>query len=304
MTHKKQTTRKKAQRQAVLHRHVKHAVVPHKDNQYRPHLIRWQGVTVVLALIVVLQLVYGLATNGGVLGRVSNIDTTQLLDDTNSARVEAGLPELRESDALGRAAVLKGQDMIENNYWAHTSPTGVTPWKWLGDVGYEYAQAGENLAKNYPTAESTVDAWMASETHRANILNSAYSEVGFAVVDGILDGRDATVVVAYYGAPPSSAVVAGEAEVTPTVFAAPVAESATSPLAYFGSALQSLSPATIGALGLLVILSVVALVAHHYRQKLPVAWRKSWKVHHGMYTFVGALGLAVLLVWATGGGQL
>ena len=58
---------------------------------------------------------------------------------------------------LNEAAQLKAQDMFRYNYWAHTSPRGVEPWKWLGDVGYTYSIAGENLAKNYPTAVATVD---------------------------------------------------------------------------------------------------------------------------------------------------
>ncbi|MFS8119533.1 MAG: CAP domain-containing protein, partial [Microcoleus sp.] len=51
----------------------------------------------------------------------------------------------------------------------HVSPTGVQPWVWINDTGYNYDTAGENLAKNYPSTQATVDAWMASPVHRANI---------------------------------------------------------------------------------------------------------------------------------------
>jgi len=206
------------------------------------------------------------------------------------------------NEELNQAAFLKARDMFANNYWAHTSPSGVSPWKWLGDAGYNYDVAGENLAKNYPTADATVSAWMNSETHKANILNNKYQDIGFAVVDGMLDGRDTTLVVAYYGTPASAAVEGSNAE--RVVFAPPVSGGVGNPLTYFGTALQSLSPATLGVLGMLTIVGLLAVAAHHYRGKLPKAWRQSWKQHHGMYTLGLVVGLALVIVFATGGGQI
>jgi len=177
----------------------------------------------------------------------------------------------------------------------------VQPWKWFSDVGYNYSSAGENLAKNYPTAGATVQAWMNSQTHRENILKSEYVDVGFAVVDGQLDGQNTTLVVALYGAP----VAAVEAASTQPTFSAPaVAVAAQHPLAYFGSALEALSPVTIAILGLLGIVAIVGVAAHHYRNQLPKTWRKSWRVHHGFYTFLGMITLGVLIIIATGGGQI
>jgi len=263
--------------------------------------------TAVLVVAVLMQVTYGFVSSGRleVLGRVSNISVTELVTDTNSERAKSALPELKVNEALSAAAFLKAKDMFANNYWAHTSPNGVTPWKWIGDAGYNYNVAGENLAKNYPTAGTTVSAWMNSETHRANILNSNYQDVGFAVVDGMLDGRDATIVVAYYGSPVTVAAVEGANDtLPPIVYAAPVQGGFGNPLTYFGTALQSLSPATLGALGLLALVGIVAVSAHHYRKKLPVAWRRSWKMHHGMYTLAGTVGLGLIIVLATGGGSI
>jgi len=284
-------------------------LVPHKGNHYRPHLVRLHGITAVLVLAVFMQLAYGLFTSGRleVLGRVSDISSAELLADTNTERVKDSLPSLKINDELSKAAFLKAQDMFANNYWAHTSPTGVTPWKWLGDSGYNYDVAGENLAKNYPTSQATVGAWMNSETHRANILNGKYQDIGFAVVDGMIDGRNTTLVVAYYGAPATVAAVEGASDATndaQVVYAAPIEQGIGNPLTYFGSAIQSMSPATLGGLTLLTLVGAVAVAAHHYRQKLPVAWRKSWKLHHGMYTLIGTVGLALVIVLATGGGQI
>ena len=292
--------------QSNIRDHLRHALVPHKGNHYRPHLVRLHGITAVLVLAVLMQLTYGFVTSGRleVLGRVSNISAGELLADTNVERSKTSLPELKLNDQLSRAAFLKAQDMFANNYWAHTSPAGVTPWKWLGDSGYNYNVAGENLAKNYPTSQATVNAWMNSETHRANILNGTYQEIGFAVVDGTLDGREATLVVAYYGSPATVSAVEGASDTKQIVYAAPIEQGIGNPLTYFGSAIQSMSPATLGSLTLLTLVAGVAVAAHHYRKKLPVAWRRSWKLHHGMYTLLGTIGLAVIIVFATGGGQI
>ena len=298
----KQTSKKRSQ--STLRAHLRRALVPHKGNHYRPHLVRLHGITAVLVAALFIQLGYGFFTAGRleVLGRVSNISASELLTDTNAERAADGLENLKVNEELSQAAFLKARDMFANNYWAHTSPSGVTPWKWLGDAGYNYDVAGENLAKNYPTAKATVAAWMNSETHRANIMNDKYQDIGFAVVDGMLDGRDTTLVVAYYGTPASAAVEGTATE--RSVFAAPVSNSVGNPLTYFGSALQSLSPATLGVLALLSIVAMVAVGAHHYRNKLPVAWRRSWKQHHGMYTLMSVVGLALVIIFATGGGQI
>jgi len=290
-----------------VQKHLKRAVVPHKGNHFRPHLIRLHGIVAVLVVAILMQVTYGFVSSGRleVLGRVSNISVTELVADTNSERVKSELPELTVSNELSAAAFLKAKDMFSNNYWAHTSPAGVTPWKWIGETNYNYNVAGENLAKNYPTASTTVSAWMNSPTHRANILNANYQDVGFAVVDGVLDGRDTTIVVAYYGAPVTVAAVEGANNIqSPTIYAAPVQGGFGNPLTYFGTALQSLSPATLGSLALLALVGAVAASAHHYRNKLPLTWRRSWKMHHGMYTLVGTVGLGLIIVFATGGGSI
>lgn len=281
--------------------HLRHVAVPHRGNQYRPHAIRWRGVAIVLALVVLAQVVYGVLTPGGVvLGRVSDISIQTLVDDTNTARATEDLTALTQSELLTQAAELKAEDMFAHDYWAHTSPTGVTPWKWFGDVGYEYAEAGENLAKNYPDASKTVEAWMNSPTHRENIMNSNFTEVGFAVREGMLEGEQTVLVVAMYGLPASQvASVVGA-----SVFAAPVGTATVNPWNYFATAFMSASPATHFSLILLAAIALVALVAHFTRKKLPPEWRSNWRAHHGMFTFVGMVGLGVMLVLATGGGQL
>lgn len=285
--------------------HAKKALVPHKANEFRPHLIRAHGLVAVLVIALMAQIAYGFATTGqlSILGRVSDIQTTELLADTNEEREAAGLGDLQLNDKLSQAAFLKAQNMFSEQYWAHVSPSGTQPWKWFGDAGYNYSYAGENLAKNYPTAQATVEAWMGSDSHRENLLKGEYEDVGFAVVDGELNGVNTTLVVALYGAPVTVAAV--QSASANNVFSAPaLAAEAQNPLAYFGSALEALSPVTIAILGLLAVVAIVGVTAHHYRNQLPKAWKKSWRIHHGMYTFVGMIALGILIIIATGGGQI
>src|SRR5690606_29240443 len=111
--------------------------------------------------------------------------------------------------------------------------------KWLNDVNYKYSVAGENLAKNFADSSSTVDAWLASDTHRANVLEKRYTEVGFAVVQDVMNGRSTVLVVAYYALPSDQTVaVAG----TQQVNLGGSGEGGLNPARYFASAVDSLSP--------------------------------------------------------------
>lgn len=297
---KKQTVPKK------LAHHAKRIFVPHKGNHYRPHLIRWQGLSVVLVIIVAVQLVYNLSVTGtlSVLGQESPVTVSELLQDTNNQRTSNGLPALTLNDKLDQAASLKAQNMFSQNYWAHNSPNGTTPWYWFTKVGYSYDRAGENLAKNYPSTAATVAAWMNSPTHRANVLNKYYQDVGFAVMSGTLGGQPTTLVVAEYGQPLSAATASTPA----TTYGAPVNTTSTNPLASFGSSLGALdNPAAVATLAILAVVGMVALAAHYYRKKLPAAWRKSWRIHHGVYTFGGVVVAAIIVIIASvssGGGQI
>jgi len=290
---------------------TKKAIVPHKGNGFRPHLIRVQGIVAVLVIAILAQVTYGYFKTGhiNVLGRVSDISVSELLNDTNKERQKKGLPQLAPNDQLNQAAFLMAQDMMKNNYWAHVSPTGVQPWKWFADANYNYSYAGENLAKNYASSDATVAAWMGSSTHRENILNRNYADVGFAVVDGTLQGESTTLVVALYGTPVSAAAEAvTQAQSTlgagVNFASGKVSAEPTGPFAYFGTALLALSPVSIAIIGLFAFVAIVGVVAHHYRKQLPKAWRSSWRMHHGMYTFVGMLVMGVLVIVAPGGGSI
>lgn len=101
--------------------------------------------------------------------------------------------------ALGNSAYLKAQDMCKKGYWSHTAPDGTTAWTLIEQSGYEYLDAGENLAKGFNDDNATVVGWMASPGHRANILKANYSEIGVASSTCDFQGVKTQIVVAHYG---------------------------------------------------------------------------------------------------------
>ncbi len=221
-----------------LRHYLKHWLIPHKQNDHRPHLIRRRGlVFLVLVIIGIQAAAYSLrpvsvrvADGGRVLAYASDITPVELLNQTNQQRAAAGLPALRLDSRLNQSAGLKSQNMFAENYWAHVSPSGIQPWYWFGQAGYKYRYAGENLARDFDTTSGTVAGWMDSPGHRANMLNTHYTDVGFAVVNGTLLGGETTLVVAHYGALVSATVAAAPAPATAKPAATqPVATPASTP---------------------------------------------------------------------------
>ncbi len=130
---------------------------------------------------------------------LSVITAEQLLQDVNQYRVNHGLSALVLDDKLNQAAMAKANDMSQNSYFAHTSPSGIAPWYWVDNSGYRFKIAGENLAMNFSNSHSIVDAWMNSETHRSNLLNPEFKNVGFAVHSIYLNGKQQTLIVQFLG---------------------------------------------------------------------------------------------------------
>ena len=103
----------------------------------------------------------------------------------NAERAKYGLSALTEDWELSRVARYKSQDMHDNRYFAHSSPTYGTPFQMIRAFGLSYRAAGENIAMGYPTPAAVVAGWMNSEGHRANILSGSYTRIGVGyVADG------------------------------------------------------------------------------------------------------------------------
>lgn len=100
----------------------------------------------------------------------------------NEIRVQYGLKPLTENWELSRVARYKSQDMLDNHYFSHNSPTYGTPFQMIKAFGLSYRTAGENIAKGYASPQAVVNGWMNSSGHRANILNASYTQIGVGYV--------------------------------------------------------------------------------------------------------------------------
>lgn len=131
--------------------------------------------------------------------KASEITSENIIKLVNQSRENNNLSPLVKNEKLKEIAQSKVNDMIEKNYFAHTSPSGIVPWYWYQKEGYDYKYAGENLAINFLTSEEEHQAWMNSVTHRKNILNPEFQEIGVAVAAGDINGQTSMIAVQEFG---------------------------------------------------------------------------------------------------------
>src|SRR3972149_542290 len=167
----------------MLHRIKKaiyHYFVPHESNNYRARTIHHSSLIFYILLLLLFQSSFPIIRkiNPNILGYATNINVERIIEIVNIKRKEVNIGPLIVSAELSEAATKKASDMFSQNYWAHVSPTGITPWVFITQSGYDYVYAGENLAKSFNTSEEVVEAWMNSQTHRANILKPEYTDIG------------------------------------------------------------------------------------------------------------------------------
>lgn len=115
-------------------------------------------------------------------------DEKEVFDLINAKRTAAGLSALKIDAELQNVARAKAEDMVKNNYFSHTSPTYGSPFDMMKSFGVSYKTAGENIAGNSSNT-GAVNAWMNSEGHKANILNSSFNYTGVAVVKSSKYGK-------------------------------------------------------------------------------------------------------------------
>ncbi|MEK7569727.1 MAG: CAP domain-containing protein [Patescibacteria group bacterium] len=207
---------------------LKKYFIPHEGNAHEPHFLRHETMTLLFLAIIVIEL-------GFLVQSLVVFDKTKFLAAvlpgvlttlTNEARAENNIPAVTENALLDQAANLKAADMAEKGYFAHTSPEGVTPWYWLGEVGYRYSAAGENLAVNFSDSADVARAWMNSPSHRANIVRSDFTEMGIGVASGTYQGRSTIFVAQFFGRP---LLIAQSLPTSPPPPQAPAEQAAPAP---------------------------------------------------------------------------
>lgn len=190
-----------------MKKHAKNLFIPHEGNEYQPHVL--QRVAIVAMLIMILtsftaanfQALLWLSSDW----LISTILPAVIVERTNEERTDGAMSMLTRNEILDEAAQLKAEHMAENEYFAHYSPEGISPWYWFDQVKYPFVHAGENLAVHFTDSDEVVRAWMDSPGHRANILNGDFSEIGVGTARGSYQGYDTVFVVQLFGAPAISA---------------------------------------------------------------------------------------------------
>ena len=176
--------------------------VPCDVNHFHPKLLETRSLVLVLILLMVLKIavagylffVYPNKGNMAVPGRV------EILSLINADRKKLNLPLLTFNSELNKAAGEKLNDMAAKNYFAHNSPDGKKPWDWINRGNYHYTLAGENLAMDFTTAQAVHKALMESISHRKNILNQKFENVGIAMAEKTIDGEKTNILVEFFGA--------------------------------------------------------------------------------------------------------
>lgn len=134
----------------------------------------------------------------------SDLTKAGIILETNKQRIAYGLKSLKENAILDKEALAKAKDIFDKQYFDHVSPSGVGPDGLAKQYGYDYIMIGENLILGvFSGDKEAVDDWMNSPGHRANILNSKYTEIGVGVMKGIYENQTVWVGVQEFGTPSS-----------------------------------------------------------------------------------------------------
>lgn len=220
--------------------------LPHPKTHEKAHLLSFKALAVYILFFFALEFFIrgGSLAQANVLGAAFDITQGQIVQLTNVEREKLGLGDLKEDPRLDAAAAAKAQNMFAENYWAHYSPSGKDPWGFIEGAGYKFSYAGENLARNFSHSPEVVSAWMASPTHRDNIVNSHYTDIGIAVAEGKINGQDTVLVVQEFGRPsenflakapstsePTSVPAVPAASLEPLVNPIPTVQPVTQPAA-------------------------------------------------------------------------
>jgi len=190
----------------------KHVFIPSKENGFRPTFLEKFSMGVMLLLVLLsfamanIQALVWIGSDR----LVSTVLPAVIVELTNSERTDERLGVLRRNTILDTAATLKAQDMAEKGYFAHYSPEGISPWYWFDEAQYSLVHAGENLAVHFTDSSDVVTAWMNSPTHKANIMNGNYSEIGVGTARGTYKGVPTVFVVQLFGTPSAQTALVPE----------------------------------------------------------------------------------------------
>lgn len=131
---------------------------------------------------------------------LSSITEQNIIDQTNKERVSLSIPALTTNALLTKAAYAKAKAIVDSQTFQHD--IGDKHFSsWVKDVDYKYTYVGENLALDFTTSEGTIKAWLNSQSHKKNLLNDKFKEIGVAVIEDKFQGKNTTIIVQIFGTP-------------------------------------------------------------------------------------------------------
>ncbi|OGM30426.1 hypothetical protein A2630_01740 [Candidatus Woesebacteria bacterium RIFCSPHIGHO2_01_FULL_44_10] len=299
-----------------------HFFLPGHSNNHKARILHSPILFLIIVKLVLLQFALGTfpKLSPGILGYAANISPAEVVRLTNEKRAAAGLNPVSENSTLSQAARAKGEHMLVQDYWAHVAPDGTEPWAFFNNVGYKYRYAGENLARDFADPNSAVEAWMASPTHRDNMLSAKYKDIGVAVVEGDLAGVDTTVIVQFFGtqlqdtlpvapvaalestplpASAAGAIALATPQATPTPLASPPGGT---PIAVAQTERIVLSPFTLSKGASLAIVGVLALVMTV--DLIIISKRRVTRIGGRSFAHLAFFGMVIAIIIVAKAGQI
>ena len=196
--------------------------IPHPGNGHKPKALHPKRVLfhITSALIIkaiLLVFVFNYPLLAWMSPDVAAGEGQKIISQTNQLRASLSVPSLTENGKLDIAAALKVQDMFINQYFAHTSPSGLGLKYWLAQAGYSgYQTAGENLAVGFNSATDVMAAWKNSPSHYSNLVDPDFKEVGVGLSGGTYTNIETIFIAQYFGQPAASSHTIATAASTPT----------------------------------------------------------------------------------------
>ncbi len=171
--------------------------IPHSGNNHTPKILKTKSLAIILFVAILLKFslvayLYFVFPNSG---KANEAVVSKVLELVNQARKDESVEILKLNPVLSNSALAKANDIISKDYFAHISPDGKRPWDFIDRGQYAYALVGENLAMNFTTAESVHRALMNSPSHKKNIMNAKYRDIGLAMARGEIGGKKTNVLV-------------------------------------------------------------------------------------------------------------
>jgi hypothetical protein len=156
----------------------------------------------ILLLLVQLSKILLHEYQSSVLGVSSELSSAKILSLVNLERKNVGVNPLIINPQLEKAAQAKLDDMIANNYFAHSTES-TNPWQFIDAQGYRYQFAGENLARDFSDEYQLIEGWLNSQTHKENLLSEEYQETGIAIGES----ESGVLVVQLFATPFNLAII-------------------------------------------------------------------------------------------------